>query len=172
MSKPRVYLAGPDLFFEDREARYARLRAACSHAGLDGVAPTDGLELQPDGPLLVAEQIFQHDMRMLRGSDAVLVNLSPFRGTEPDSGSVFEAAFATAIGKPVAGWTGDYWDTVERAAVLRKIYRDSKGRIRDKLDEGFVEDFGLPLNLMLSCSFPILPTASDAIHRLASVLNV
>jgi len=172
MTRPRIYLAGPDLFFADSQVRYDRLRSACDHEGLDAVAPVDGLELHTEGPLTAAEQIYQHDMSLLRRCDAVLVNLSPFRGAEPDSGSVFEAAFATAIGKPVAGWIGDYWDTVERTAVLRKVYRDGKGRIRDKLDDGFVEDFGLPLNLMLSCSFPILPTANDAIHRLACVLNV
>ena len=38
-----------------------------------------------------AEQIYQHNLRLLRDCDGVLVNLSPFRGVEPDSGSVFEA---------------------------------------------------------------------------------
>ena len=172
MSKPRVYLAGPDLFFEDREARYARLRAACSHAGLDGVAPTDGLELHTEGPLPAAEQIYQHDMRLLRSCDAVLVNLCPFRGIEPDSGSVFEAAFAYSIGNPVAGWIGDSWHTADRAAILRKVWRDEDGRVRDKGDGGMVEDFGLPANLMLACSFPIKPTPAEAIARLVAELQV
>ncbi|CUA97006.1 nucleoside 2-deoxyribosyltransferase [Thiomonas bhubaneswarensis] len=171
MSKPRVYLAGPDLFFEDREERYARLRAACAQAGLDAVAPIDGLELHTEGPLPAAEQIYQHNLRLLRICDAVLVNLSPFRGSEPDSGSVFEAAFAYAIGKPVAGWIGDYWHTAERSAMLRKVWHDCDGRARDKLDGGLVEDFGLPANLMLACSFPIMPTAGEAVERLVDAVQ-
>ncbi|MGC9225539.1 MAG: nucleoside 2-deoxyribosyltransferase [Terracidiphilus sp.] len=171
MSKPRVYLAGPDLFFEDREERYARLRAICAQADLDAVAPTDGLELQTEGPLPAAEQIYQHNMRLLRGCDAVLVNLSAFRGAEPDSGAVFEAAFAYAIGKPVVGWIGDYWHTAERSAVLRKVWRDGEGRARDKLDGGLIEDFGLPANLMLACSFPITATPGEAVARLVTELQ-
>lgn len=172
MTKPRIYLAGPDLFFEDRDARYAHLRAACADAGLEAVAPTDGLEVHTEGPLSVAEQIYQHNLRLLRDCDGVLVNLSPFRGVEPDSGSVFEAAFATAIGKPVAAWIGDHWNTQERSAVLRKVWRDADGRVRDKLDGGLVEDFGLPANLMLSCSFSVSPAPWQAIERLAELLDV
>lgn len=171
MSKPRVYLAGPDLFFEDRDARYTRLRAACAHAGLEAVAPTDGLEVHAEGPLPVAEQIYQHNLHQLRACDGVLVNLSPFRGVEPDSGSVFEAAFALATGKQVAGWIGDDWSTTERCAVLRKAWRDADGRVRDKLDGGLVEDFGLPANLMLACSFPVMAAPWSAIERLAEVLS-
>ena len=172
MNKPRVYLAGPDLFFEDRDARYARLRAACAHAGLEAVAPTDGLDVHAEGPLSVAEQIYQHNLRLLRDCDGVLVNLSPFRGVEPDSGSVFEAAFATAIGKPVIAWIGDDWNTQVRSAVLRKVWRDTDGRVRDKLDGGLVEDFGLPANLMLSCSFPVMASPWQAIERLVDALQV
>jgi nucleoside 2-deoxyribosyltransferase len=160
------------LFFEDRDARYARLRAACAHAGLEAVAPTDGFEVHTEGPLPTAEQIYQHNLRLLRACDGVLVNLSPFRGVEPDSGSVFEAAFASALGKPVAGWIGDDWNTQERSAVLRKVWRDTDGRARDKLDGGLVEDFGLPANLMLSCSFPVLPAPGQAIERLVMALPV
>jgi nucleoside 2-deoxyribosyltransferase len=172
MTKPRIYLAGPDLFFEDRDARYAHLRAACADAGLEAVAPTDGLEVHTEGPLSVAEQIYQHNLHLLRDCDGMLVNLSPFRGVEPDSGSVFEAAFATAIGKPVAAWIGDHWNTQERSAVLRKVWRDADGRVRDKLDGGLVEDFGLPTNLMLACSFSVSPAPWQAIERLAELLDV
>ncbi|SBP87487.1 nucleoside 2-deoxyribosyltransferase [Thiomonas delicata] len=172
MTTPRVYLAGPDLFFEDRDARYARLRAACAHAGLEAVTPTDGLEVHTEGPLPLAEQIYQHNLHQLRTCDAVLVNLSPFRGVEPDSGSVFEAAFALATGKPVAGWIGDAWSTTQRRAVLRKVWRDADGRVRDKTDGGLVEDFGLPVNLMLACSFAVMPTPWHAIDRLAELLGV
>jgi nucleoside 2-deoxyribosyltransferase len=111
-------------------------------------------------------------LRLLRDCDGVLANLSPFRGVEPYSGSVFEAAFALAIGKPVAAWIGDHWNTRERSAVLRRVWRDADGRVRDRLDGGLVEDFGLPANLMLSCSFPVSPAPWQEIERLAELLDV
>ena len=111
-------------------------------------------------------------MRLLRDCDGVLANLSPFCGVEPYSGSVFEAAFALAIGKPVAAWIGDHWNTRERSAVLRRVWRDADGRVRDKNDGGLVEDFGLSVNLMLACSFAVMPTPWHAIERLAELLGV
>ena len=39
---PRVYLAGPDIFFRDSAAIYERLKAACAQYGLQGVEPSDG----------------------------------------------------------------------------------------------------------------------------------
>ena len=170
MSKPRVYLAGPDLFFEDREVRYARLRAACAHAGLEAVAPTDGIEVHTEGPVPAAEQIYQHNMRLLRGCAAVLVNLSAFRGAEPDSGSVFDAAWAFAKGIPVVGYTVDGLTTADRHLLMRKTYIEADESLRDKMDGGLVEDFGQPSNLMLACSFPIRQTPQEAIGLLSVLL--
>jgi nucleoside 2-deoxyribosyltransferase len=74
----------------------------------------------------------------------VLANLNLFRGYEPDSGTAFEVGMAVALGKPV-------WAYFESNAALREIIpHDAKGQ-----DEwGFeVEDFDLPRNLMLACTW-------------------
>lgn len=171
MSKPRVYLAGPDLFFPDAEVRYARLKAACESAGLVGVAPNDGLV-----PGLLtgsdeAHRIYEHDMRTLQSCDAVLANLSAFRGTEPDSGTVFEAAWAFAKGVPVVGYTVDGLTTSDRHLLMRKTYIEVDESLRDKLDGGLVEQFGQPSNLMLACSFLIVQTPQEAIGLLSVLLT-
>lgn len=168
--QPRIYLAGPDLFFRGAEDRYARLKAACNFAGLTGVAPNDGLE-----PGLLtgpeeARRIYAHDMRTLQSCDAVLVNLESFRGVDPDSGTVFEAAWAFAKGMPVAGYTQDGLTTTDRNLLRRKVWRDADGVARDKLDGGLVEDFGLPVNLMLACSFPVAKTPQEAIEQLVNLM--
>ncbi|MGC8732430.1 MAG: nucleoside 2-deoxyribosyltransferase, partial [Halothiobacillaceae bacterium] len=41
---PRIYLAGPDLFYPDAMDRYARLKALCESYGVIGVSPLDGSE--------------------------------------------------------------------------------------------------------------------------------
>jgi nucleoside 2-deoxyribosyltransferase len=48
-------------------------------------------------------------------------------------------------------------------------HRDTAKVLRDALGME-VEDFGLPLNLMLACSVAFAPTAKDALQALALVL--
>jgi len=174
LNQTRIYLAGPDLFFPDAADRYARIKAACQSAGMVGVAPNDELDLPGAGLASdddMARAIYGHNMRTLASCDAVLANLSAFRGAEPDSGTVFEVSYAFAIGKPVVGWTGDGWTMADRATVLRNAYRDADGTLRDKFDGGQVEDFGLPVNLMLACSFPVVQTQDEAIAILKGYLQ-
>ena len=74
----------------------------------------------------------------------MLANLNPFRGSEPDSGTVFEIGYAIALGKRVVGYLEDARSQTEKFAGSDR----SKGRIVDH--NGFsIENFGLPVNLML-----------------------
>lgn len=87
---PKVYLAGFDVFREDAVERGEYLKRLCRAQGLEGLYPFDN-EV-PEG-LAAAEraaQIYQLNLAMIRAADAVLANLDPFRGFEPDSGTAFE----------------------------------------------------------------------------------
>lgn len=111
-------------------------------------------------------------MELLRSADGVIVNLQPFRALEPDSGTVFEVGVAVAMGVPVVAYglpQGTYADRVTAAAPW-PTHRDSSGVLRDA-GSAAVEDFGLPLNLLLSCSVSLVPSAEDAVSKLASVLS-
>ncbi|KPW07922.1 Nucleoside 2-deoxyribosyltransferase [Pseudomonas syringae pv. aceris] len=81
---------------------------------------------------------------MLHRCSAMLVNLNVFRGLGPDSGTAFEVGMAVALNKPV-------WAYFEPVASLRELVPHDE----DGLDaNGFtVEDFDLPRNLMLACSW-------------------
>jgi hypothetical protein len=76
----------------------------------------------------------------------VLANLNPFRGAEPDSGTCVEIGYALALGKPVVGYAADLLPLRERTNASGP---GADGRYRD-VDGMVVEDFGLPLNLMLA----------------------
>jgi len=96
----------------------------------------------------------------------LIANLNPFRGViEPDSGTVFECAYAFAKGKWVIGYLGDQRD------VLTKLRQAETGPPADKKicpDGTWVEDFGLPLNLMLARGLTALTGSLDgAIKRAA-----
>ncbi|PYY81837.1 nucleoside 2-deoxyribosyltransferase [Pseudomonas sp. TKO26] len=141
---PRIYLAGFDVFRADALAHGEYLKQLCSAQGLHGLFPLDNQAPQHLSPEACAQWICQQNLAMIRDSDALLANLNDFRGLEPDSGTAFEVGVAIALGKPV-------WAYFSGPATLRQqVSHDALGRDA----QGFaVEDFNLPRNLMLACSW-------------------
>lgn len=103
ITRPRVYLAGPDVFRPDAAQHFAMLRAICDTLGLEALSPFD--ESAPVD--ISAQAIYENNMRLLRSAQGVIANLAPFRGAEPDSGTVFEVGVAAAMGIPVAVYGHD-----------------------------------------------------------------
>lgn len=132
----KIYLAGFDVFAPDAVQRGARMKMMCAEKGFIGLYPFDN---EAD----TAQAIFAGNCGLMDSADIVIANLNAFRGAEPDSGTCFEVGYAFAKGKTVYGYVSD-------ARSLRE-----KQGAQD--ENGFsVEDFGLPLNLMLSCSARIV----------------
>ena len=169
MSIPRIYLAGPDLFYPNAQARYARLKALCAEHGLEGVAPTDG---QPTTLTVThdsngARLLYRHDIALLRACDGVLANITPFNGLEPDAGTAYEIGFAAALGLPICTYCLDGMDTLQRAWQSGRLI-DQDGRDDDGL---LVENFGLPANLMLCAEHSSFPDPEKAVEHLAAILK-
>src|SRR5262249_34213258 len=106
---PRVYLAGPEVFLADPSAIGDRKRAICARHGLLGIFP--GAAEPPRAPAL-APQLFalaisQAMEAAMRSCDAMIVNLTPFRGVSADVGSAYEMGFMRGLGRPVFGYTHD-----------------------------------------------------------------
>ena len=101
-SLPKLYLAGPDVFLADALAVGARKVALCAARGLEGLFPLDAEMVEREAS---ARVIYQANMDLLRGSDGVIANLTPFRGISADVGTVYEVAYALALGKPVFAYT-------------------------------------------------------------------
>jgi nucleoside 2-deoxyribosyltransferase len=134
-----IYFAGPDVFDPDYPRLKAEIRALCAPLAVRPLLPGDQ-ELDR------AEAIFRHNLALIDQAEGVLANLNPFRGAvEPDSGTVFECAYAFARGKWVVGYLAD------RRDLLTKLRGPGapKGAGLDR-DGRLIEDFGLPLNLMLA----------------------
>ena len=139
-----IYLAGFDVFRPDAVEHGRYLKSLCARHGLEGLYPFDN-EVPPDlAPAATAELICGMNIAMLRRCTAVLANLNVFRGLEPDSGTVFEVGMAVALGKPV-------WAYFETTGSLRELVpHDANGFDAWGMQ---VEDFGLPRNLMLACTW-------------------
>jgi nucleoside 2-deoxyribosyltransferase len=156
--KEQVYLAGPDVFRQDGVARGEYLKELCAENGMQGLYPFDNSIPEGLAGYDAAQAISQANMEMIRNSTSLLINLNHFRGKEPDSGTAFEFGMAVGLGKKI--WA----------------YYDSEGTILDQVpntngidaDGMNVEDFGLPRNLMLACTWlGSSDTAEDAVKALS-----
>ena len=93
-----IYFAGPDVFRNDYAEIKSEIRSLCIAYGLTPLLPGDLILKAP-------EDIFRHNLTLIEQANAVIANLNPFRGQiEPDSGTVFECAYAYAKGKIVISY--------------------------------------------------------------------
>lgn len=141
----KIYLAGPDVFEKDAKAQGEALKELCKEFGFDGLFPLDNV-IEEDAPEKMAEAIRVANIQLIHEADIVMANLSPFRGFEPDSGTVYEVGFAEALGKPVFGYTSDLSALKDRLIMHQKLDQDATHCVDGKS----IEDFGLSHNLMFS----------------------
>src|SRR5215813_10389430 len=147
-----LYLSGPDLWCPVAEAHARRKHELCAQAGFVGVSSFDGVLVETTPSEAMAREIYADSIARLRQCDALVANLTPWRGPGCDPGTAFEIGFAAALGKPVFAYLNvadeDEADHRGRVEALVGAQRDADGRWRDLLGCE-VEDFGLPENLML-----------------------
>ena len=150
----KVYLAGPDVFLEDAADLGNRKREICARHGLDGLYPLDaGLRASRTSGRDRAMAIYRGNDRLMADADACIANLTPFRGPNVDDGTAFEVGAFIARGKPVFAYMNAEETLVERVSAFfgGELRHDEARNIRFDPMGLFVEDYGLPLNLMLAC---------------------
>ena len=145
----RLYLAGPDVFLPDAATIGARKRALCRDYGFDGLYPLDNA-IEEVGPEAGAA-IYAGNVAMMRGADAVVANLTPFRGPSADVGTAFELGFMAGLRKPCFAYSNDARPFLERVGEAVVLTRHPDGRWLDAHGIS-AEDFGLADNLMLDCA--------------------
>lgn len=149
--KPSIYLAGPDVFRGDSVGRGRALKERCAARGVEGLYPLDGPETSD--PSLIRDA----NLDMIRRADAVLADLSGFRGPHADDGTAFEVGFAFALGKPVFAYDRDVGEMRRRIDTVRTL---EDGRRYDRHGM-LIEDFGLTHNLMLACSVECVASSDE-----------
>jgi nucleoside 2-deoxyribosyltransferase len=145
----KIYLAGPDVFRPDALTWADEARTLLLQYGHHALIPLDNKET-------TAEGIFKANIALIAEADAVIANLNPFRGLEPDSGTAFEVGCAIALGKRVIGYLSDARPVVDK---LAEHFGGSLDRTKDRPTDPngmFIENFDLPLNLMLGVSCEII----------------
>lgn len=146
----KLYLAGPEVFLDDAREIGRRKLELCARRGFTGLYPLDGEPLLADAAGALSRTIFANNLGLIRAADAIVANLTPFRGISADPGTAFEVGFAFALGKPVAAYSNAPGELKHRAhAAIGPA--EGEGRGHTFLADGLhVEDFGHFDNLMLA----------------------
>lgn len=146
----RVYLAGPEVFLPNAREVLDRKIALTRAAGLIPVTPGD-LEIPPaPTKRQFGENISAIDEQMMNSAQAIIANLTPFRGIAADTGTCFELGFMCAQGKPAFAYTNVKADHGARTRdhFNGEWYADAEGKPRGP-DHVLIEDLGFIDNLML-----------------------
>ena len=141
----KIYLAGPDVFLPDAiEIGRAKV-AICARHGITGLYPLDNIVdlAGPDASL----QIFKANEAMMDEADAIIANLTPFRGAGADSGTAYELGVMAARRKLCLGYSNDPAVYAVRLRRFQKV-TSRDGRLVDA-DGLAVENFSLNDNLMM-----------------------
>jgi len=142
----KIYLAGPDVFLPDAIAIGKRKVAICARHGVSGHYPLDNaVDLAAADASLA---IFKGNEAMMDAADAIIANLTPFRGPSADAGTVYELGYMAGRGKFCLAYSNDPALYVERVKRFGAVTKSTDGHLTDK-DGLTVENFGWPDNLMM-----------------------
>lgn len=158
MAPIKIYLAGPDVFEPNAKARGQHLKNLCSKHGLEGLFPLDNELIAVEiGSVAMADAIRTANMELIESCDAILANMTPFRGVSMDVGTAYEMGVGAALKKVVVGYTINAESYVEKVKKVHTVSRAEDGHLRDE-NQMSVEEFGvgkgetgLVDNLMISC---------------------
>ncbi len=147
-----LYLAGPDLLHPQALDIAIQMQALCEAAGFKAMTPHTDAMVESEGTEALAREIYAERVARMRRADAMVVNLTPFRGPQCDPAAAFEAGFMAGLGKPVFAYLNvsseEDAELLARVEALSGAELDGEGVWRD--DSGaMIEDYGLPEGLML-----------------------
>lgn len=141
-----IYLAGPEVFLPDAAAVGQEKKRLCETHGFLGLFPLDAELSLAQGD--ASRAIFDANAAMIRRCDAIIANLTPFRGASADAGTVFEIGMAFGLGKPIFAYTNVSENYAVRVLGGRRPAAGAQGLVAE--DGLGVEDFGLFDNLMIA----------------------
>jgi nucleoside 2-deoxyribosyltransferase len=146
---PRVYLAGPEVFLPNPVEMGEARKKICRNHGLEGLFPLDNvLDLQGCSRPEMGYRISAANENLIRSSDAVIANLTPFRGVSADVGTVYELGLAAGLGKRIFAYTNVASELASRTCAHFQIASVEGHRLADS-DDMEIENFQLHDNLML-----------------------
>ncbi|MDF2152827.1 nucleoside 2-deoxyribosyltransferase [Vibrio sp. CAU 1672] len=154
----KVYLAGPEVFLPDSLAIGKKKKELCKKYGFEGLYPLDNLlDLSQMSKEEAGLEISRANEALILSAAAVIANITPFRGSSADVGTVYEIGMAKGLGKVVLAYTHDERPFLTRNLATLQNTKLENGEYRDNTDMA-IEDFNLVDNLMIDggVTYPII----------------
>ena len=103
-----IYIAGPECFYEGGPALLATMKQHSEAQGFGVTLPNDHpLDMENPDLRKRADSIFADLEAVMRETTVVIADLEAFRGSEADSGTIYELGMAYAKGARCFGYTRD-----------------------------------------------------------------
>jgi nucleoside 2-deoxyribosyltransferase len=146
----KVYLAGPEVFLPNAREQLDRKIALTRAAGLVPVSPGDLAIPETPTRRERALSISAIDEQLMNSADAIIANLTPFRGIAADTGTVYELGFMCGQGKLAFAYSNIAADHFSRTSDFYggNVAPGADGHLRGP-DGMLLEDFDMAENLML-----------------------
>ena len=104
----KIYIAGPECFYTHGYDMLAEMKKKSESKGFGVTLPNDNpLDLENPDLQKRADSIFADLDVVMKESTAIIADLEAYRGSEPDSGSIYEIGMAYALGIRCYGYTRD-----------------------------------------------------------------
>lgn len=104
----KIYIAGPECFYQNGTLLLKAMRCQAESLGFGVTLPNDH-PLDMENPVRTkrADSIFADLKVVMKESTVIVADLEAYRGSEPDSGTVYELGMAYAEGIRCYGYTRD-----------------------------------------------------------------
>lgn len=104
----KIYIAGPECFYENGYAALAAMKSKAEALGFGVTLPNDHpLDMENPDLQKRASSIFDDLKTIMKETTVIIADLEAYRGSEPDSGTVYEIGMAYADGLRCYGYTRD-----------------------------------------------------------------
>ena len=149
--KPKLYLAGPEVFLPNATEMAEKQRQLCEKYGFISLHPMDNNINLSDQSMQTAVQIYRSDVSQIRECNIVVANCNAFRGLLMDDGTAYEIGFGNALGKPAYGYIASLNSLAERTRSQYPCRQLADGTTIDQDGYLVTDDFGTSINLMMQC---------------------
>lgn len=104
----RIYIAGPECFYKNGPELLAVMRKRAEFLGFGVTLPNDHpLDMENPDLQKRADSIFEDLKKIMKETTVIIADLEAYRGSEADSGTVYELGMAYAEGIRCYGYTRD-----------------------------------------------------------------